>query len=98
MLTDNERMDSSPAPNETIYGTEYGMKFCDDKDAINALLVEPAEVPAWGDWLYNHELYAADGVPYMQENTQAVWVEPTTKKTGGDWYPQVREEYGNLIY
>lgn len=71
--------------NETIYGTEYGMRFCDDKDAINALLAEPTEVPAWGDWLYNHDLYAADGVHYMQENTHAVWVSDNSSATGGYW-------------
>lgn len=71
--------------NETIYGTEYGMQFCDDKDAINALLAEPAEVPAWGDWLYNHELYAADGVHYMQENTHAIWVSDNSSTSGGYW-------------
>lgn len=71
--------------NETIYGTQYSIKFCDDRDAINALLHEPAEVPAWGDWLYNHELYAADGVHYMQENTHAIWVSDNSSESGGYW-------------
>ncbi|PSR80526.1 hypothetical protein BD289DRAFT_462467 [Coniella lustricola] len=71
--------------NETVYGTEYGMKFCQDKDAINALIAEPDEVPAWGDWLYNHDLHAADGVHYMQENTHAVWIVDDSSITGGYW-------------
>lgn len=34
---------------ETVYGTEYGMKFCDAAaGAINAQLRRPGEVPAWG--------------------------------------------------
>lgn len=71
--------------NETIYGARYGMKFCGDKDAINKLFSEPREVPAWGDWLYNHELYAADGWHYVQENTHAVWVSDNSSPSGGYW-------------
>lgn len=71
--------------NETIYGADYGMKFCEEKDAINELLSEPSEVPAWGDWLYNNELYAADGTHYMQENTHAIWVSDNSSASGGYW-------------
>jgi hypothetical protein len=83
-LTKNEYTDALLF-NETIFGIEYGMSYCEDKDALNALLAEPAEVPAWGDWLYNNELYAADGVHYMQEQTHAVWVSDDEVSAGGYW-------------
>jgi len=46
--------------NETVYGTEYGMKMCDQADVMNALLLDPTAVPAWSAWLYNDVLYAAN--------------------------------------
>ncbi|KAK9412877.1 putative Sialidase domain-containing protein [Seiridium unicorne] len=60
---------------ETVYGTEYGMKYCDDAAALRAILAEPDHVPAWSAWLYNGNLYTENGVNYMQENTFAVWIE-----------------------
>ncbi|KAH8883246.1 hypothetical protein GQ53DRAFT_883370 [Thozetella sp. PMI_491] len=71
--------------NETIYGTKYGMKYCEDENIINAILDEPATAPAWGDWLYDHNLYAADGVHYMQEQTHAVWFKDASHPGGGYW-------------
>lgn len=53
--------------NETVYGTEYGMKFCDKAAEMNAQLAKPDEVPAWSAWLYNDELYAADNRSSLQE-------------------------------
>ncbi|CZR57931.1 uncharacterized protein PAC_07821 [Phialocephala subalpina] len=61
--------------NETVYGTEYGMKFCEKADEMNAQLVEPTKVPAWSAWLYNDQLYAANNWSSLQEVTHSVWIE-----------------------
>lgn len=60
--------------NETVYGSEYGMQDCPNVTALRALLDEPQAVPAWSDFVLNEDLYAADGVHSMQENTNAVWL------------------------
>ncbi|KAI0134312.1 hypothetical protein BJ170DRAFT_609371 [Xylariales sp. AK1849] len=60
---------------DTVYGTEYGMKYCDDAAALREILDQPDQVPAWSAWLYNGNLYTDNGVNYMQENTFAVWIE-----------------------
>ena len=39
----------------TIYGTNYGMKYCEERDALNELLARPGNVAAWHASLYNHE-------------------------------------------
>ncbi|RYP10817.1 hypothetical protein DL764_000439 [Monosporascus ibericus] len=75
--------------NETVYGTEYGMKMCEHAEQIEAYLREPATTPAWGSWLYATKLYAADDTHDMQEPTRAVWFgddEGGCKKhRGGHW-------------
>ncbi len=55
--------------NETIYGTEYGMRGCARACDINKALRQPDKAPAWSPWLYNNLLFAADGAHSMQENT-----------------------------
>ncbi|KXS99972.1 hypothetical protein AC578_798 [Pseudocercospora eumusae] len=70
----------------TIYGTQYGMKDCTDADEINAIIREPDQAPAWSPWLYNHKLYAADGIHNMQEQTHAVrFTDHHGSATGGYW-------------
>ncbi|KAH8648484.1 hypothetical protein BX600DRAFT_484243 [Xylariales sp. PMI_506] len=71
--------------NETIFGTEYGMKDCSRTQEINEALLQPQQVPAWGSWLYNHELYAADDYHNMQEPTHALWIQDSTSPDGGYW-------------
>lgn len=71
--------------NETIYGTEYGMKTCARACELNKRLVKPNEAPAWSPWLYNNELFAADDVHSMQEQTYAVWHDDEDSPTGGYW-------------
>ncbi|RDW75879.1 hypothetical protein BP5796_06700 [Coleophoma crateriformis] len=61
--------------NETVYGTEYGMKICEQAPALNALLDEPASVPPYSAWLYNNPLYAENSTTSLQENTHAVWID-----------------------
>lgn len=69
--------------NETIYGTEYGMKFCERADELNAMLDEPSKVPAWSSWLYDNELYAANSITSLQEVTHSVWIQGEGEK--GYW-------------
>ena len=61
--------------NETIYGTEYGMKCCERADELNSMLNQPSKVPAWSAWLYNNELFAADNTTSLQEVTHSVRIE-----------------------
>lgn len=68
--------------NETVYGTEYGMRFCDAADEMNAYLDGPANVPAWSAWLYNDVLYAANNWSSLQEVTHAVWIEGSEGEEG----------------
>ncbi|RBQ84444.1 hypothetical protein VDGD_09860 [Verticillium dahliae] len=70
---------------ETIYGTEFGMKFCKRACEINKHLVQPADAPAWSPWLYNSRFIAGDGAHRMEENTHAVWFNDTDSPTGGYW-------------
>jgi hypothetical protein len=65
--------------NETVYGTEYGMKFCERADELNAMLDKPSLVPAWSAWLYNNELYANNSMTSLQEVTHSVWIEEGEK-------------------
>ncbi|KAH6615111.1 hypothetical protein C7974DRAFT_403308 [Boeremia exigua] len=58
--------------NETVYG-KYGMKLCRHAAQIEAYLKEPVHTPAWGTWLYQTPLFAADNIHDMQEPTHAVW-------------------------
>lgn len=69
--------------NETIYGT-YGMKYCKHARQIEDYLREPAKVPAWGTWLYQTKLFAADDTHDMQEPTHAVW-RGARPNQGGYW-------------
>lgn len=71
--------------NETVYGTEFGMKRCEREEEINARLVDPDEAPAWSPWLYNNGLFAADDLHRMEENTYSVWHEDDDSPTGGYW-------------
>lgn len=71
--------------NETIFGTEYGMKDCSNAKVLNARLDRPDKAPAWSSWLYNNKLYGADGVHDLQEQTHAIWVEDSSSKSGGYW-------------
>jgi hypothetical protein len=57
-----------------VYGTQYGMKFCEKANEMNALLDEPELVPAWSAWLYNDVLYAANNWSSLQEVTHAIWI------------------------
>jgi hypothetical protein len=68
--------------NETIYGTEYGMAFCDSAAALNAMMEQPSMVPPWSDWLFNNELHAGNTATSLQEVTHAVWIE---EESGGYW-------------
>ncbi|CAN8097847.1 unnamed protein product [Discula destructiva] len=60
--------------NETVYGYKYNMQECAHAEALRSLLTQPQVVPAWSDYVLNGDLYAADGVHSVQENTNAVWV------------------------
>lgn len=80
--------------NETIYGKKYGMKFCKHAKQIEAYLKEPAKVPAWGTWLYQTKLYAADDMHDMQEPTHSVWF---GNKLGGYWERFWRDISGSDI-
>lgn len=60
--------------NETVYGYKYKMQDCPDVEALRSLLEQPQAVPAWSDFVLNNDLYAADGVHSIQENTNAVWM------------------------
>ena len=62
--------------NETVYGTRYGMRYCEHAAYIERYLKEPATTPAWGSWLYSTKMYAADDVHDVQEPTNAVWFGP----------------------
>lgn len=68
--------------NETVYGTEYGMKFCERAAELNALLDEPEKVPAWSAWLYNNELFAGNSSTSLQEVTHAVWIADKSEGAG----------------
>lgn len=83
--TDSQQYD------KTIYGYKYGMKMCAKACQINALLRKPGTTPAWTSWLYNTELYAADNVHSMQENTFGIWINDTDSPTGGYWQRHWRD-------
>lgn len=61
--------------NETRYGTQYGMQFCESATELNAMLESPKTVPAWSDWLYNNQLDSYNSTTSLQEVTHAVWIE-----------------------
>lgn len=60
--------------NETLYGYKYNMQDCPNVEALRSLLQQPQEVPAWSDFVLNNDLYAADDLHSVQENTNAVWL------------------------
>ncbi|KAI8294250.1 hypothetical protein K4K56_002817 [Colletotrichum sp. SAR 10_98] len=76
---------------ETVYGTEYGMKYCTRACEINSILRRPDEAPAWSPWLYNNGLFAADGIHQMEEQTFAVWRDDGDSPTGGYWQRHWRD-------
>ena len=80
---------------ETIYGTEYGMKTCARACELNKRLIKPDEAPAWSPWLYNNELFAADDLHSMQEQTYAKWHDDEDSPTGGYWQRFWRDISGN---
>ncbi|KAF9894157.1 hypothetical protein FE257_009130 [Aspergillus nanangensis] len=82
---DRNNWTASQLFSQTIYGTRFGMKTCKRADEINAQLRTPDLAPAWSSWLYNHELFGADGNHSMQEQTHAVWFEDASSPTGGYW-------------
>ena len=41
---------------ETVFGTQYGMKYCDEIDVLNNYLSYPANVPAWGAAMYDNNV------------------------------------------
>ncbi|KAF1973959.1 hypothetical protein BU23DRAFT_553634 [Bimuria novae-zelandiae CBS 107.79] len=79
--------------NETIYGA-YGMKHCQHAAQIEAYLKKPSRVPAWGTWLYQTKLFAADDTHDMQEPTHAVWF---GNKWSGYWERFWRDISGSDI-
>ena len=54
-LNQNELTESLEFQN-TVYGTKYGMKYCEERDVLNELLARPENVPAWHASLYNHDV------------------------------------------
>ncbi|RDK46538.1 hypothetical protein M752DRAFT_310069 [Aspergillus phoenicis ATCC 13157] len=106
--------------NETVYGTKYGMRYCEEASAIREILELPGSVPAWSDFQINSGIYAADNNHSMEEVTHAVWLEDVGlwqrfwrdistynsshavwveySHSGRDWFPVVRESYGNQIF
>ena len=40
----------------TVYGTEFDMKVCEERDVLNTALRYPETVPAWSAPLYNHKV------------------------------------------
>ncbi|KAF1954511.1 hypothetical protein CC80DRAFT_475708 [Byssothecium circinans] len=71
--------------NETVYGLEYGMKYCEHAAYIERYLKEPETTPAWGSWLYGTKMYAGDGVHDVQEPTHAVWFGDGNATKAGYW-------------
>ncbi|EMD85414.1 hypothetical protein COCC4DRAFT_153174 [Bipolaris maydis ATCC 48331] len=59
---------------ETVYGTKYHMKVCDDKEKILAALKNPQAVPAQATSLFNAPLIAADGKHNVSYPTNAVYL------------------------
>ena len=85
---------------ETVYGTKYKMKVCEDKKAINAALAKPEDVPAQATSLFNTPIIAADGKHNVSYPTHAVlvgedtdnpyymrfWSDVSTKNKTGDMF------------
>ncbi|KAL6150405.1 hypothetical protein ACJQWK_00578 [Exserohilum turcicum] len=65
---------------KTIYGTKYQMKVCKDKDAINAALAKPQNVPAQATSLLNAPLFAADKKHNVNYPTNAVYLTDSSSK------------------
>jgi len=61
--------------NETVYGTQYAMAYCEEAAALRALLDLPEQVPAWSDYQINYGLYGADRNHSIEEVTHAVWLD-----------------------
>ena len=57
---------------ETIYGTQYGMKVCDQKDAIIAAINKPDNLGPVATDLYNAPIIAGDGKHNVSYPTKAV--------------------------
>jgi len=106
--------------NETVYGTEYRMQWCEYVDDLRKILNLPEQIPAWSDFQINYGLYGQDRNHSIEEVTHAVWLDdaglyqrfwrdisPYNKSkavwveyshTGEDWFPVVKERYGNEAY
>ncbi|CAK1364238.1 hypothetical protein CB0940_12238 [Cercospora beticola] len=59
---------------ETVYGTVYGMKVCDNKDEINAAINKPDNLGPVATDLFNSPIIASDGQHNVSYPTKAVWV------------------------
>lgn len=66
---------------ETVYGTKYQMKVCDDKEKILAALSNPQSVPSQATSLFNEPLVAADGKHNVSYPTNAIYL-PGSSDTG----------------
>lgn len=70
----------------TIYGTQWGMKWCKYRDQINAVLDSPPGVALGSDFLDNVDFYASDNKTEMEEPTHALWIKDrSVRPNGGYW-------------
>ncbi|EME48216.1 hypothetical protein DOTSEDRAFT_69981 [Dothistroma septosporum NZE10] len=67
---------------ETVYGTNYSMKVCDQKDVINAAINEPDNLGPVATQLLNAPLIAADGKHNVSYPTKAVWHDDGSDSAG----------------
>ncbi|KAK4634715.1 hypothetical protein CLAFUW4_00280 [Fulvia fulva] len=58
---------------ETVYGTQYGMKVCEQKDVINTAVNEPDSLGPVATQLFNSPIIASDGQHNVTYPTKAVW-------------------------
>ncbi|KAI5357813.1 putative glycosyl hydrolase, five-bladed beta-propellor domain superfamily [Septoria linicola] len=59
---------------ETVYGTQYQMKVCDNKDVINAAISQPDNLGPVATELFNAPIIASDGQHNVSYPTKAEWV------------------------
>ncbi|KAM3417164.1 hypothetical protein BST61_g8738 [Cercospora zeina] len=64
---------------ETVYGTQYHMNVCDNKDAINAAINAPQNLGAQATNLFNTPITASDKEHDVSYPTQAVWVQTSAE-------------------
>ncbi|GAP92938.1 putative bnr repeat domain-containing protein [Rosellinia necatrix] len=82
---------------DTVYGTQYGMKLCAQRDQINAVMLRPDTAPFGSPWLANNALYAADDAHTVGELTHAVWLDDDAAPAGGYWQRFWRDLSGAAI-